>query len=202
MKTGSLLTGLAVLLALTATAQEKKGIIAEGGSPDDRASARVLYWDQKADASAGWFSIDYGRPVWKKDYDDPAKFDGMTKGKVWRMGSNHWTTLDTSLPLKISGRSVPAGSYYLGLKRSADGGRWSLAFIDPATVRKARLDAFDVRKALVRFDAPMSVAKSAATADKLTITLSYPKEDIKHVSMKLAWGNFVLTAPIEVALAE
>jgi len=52
MKTRSLPTGLVVLLALTATAQEKKGIIAEGGSPDDRASARVLYWDQKADASA------------------------------------------------------------------------------------------------------------------------------------------------------
>ena len=202
MKTRSLLTGLTVLLALTATAQEKKGIIAEGGSPDDRASARVLYWDQKADASAGWFSIDYGRPVWKKDYEDPAKFDGMTKGKVWRMGSNHWTTLDTSLPLKISGKSVAAGSYYLGLKRSADGGRWSLAFIDPAIVRKARLDAFDVRKALVRFDAPMSVGKSTATADKLTITLSYPKEDIKHVTLNLAWGNFVLTAPIEVALAD
>jgi len=42
MKTRSLPTGLVVLLALTATAQEKKGIIAEGGSPDDRASARVL----------------------------------------------------------------------------------------------------------------------------------------------------------------
>ena len=202
MKTRSLLTGLVVSLVLTATAQEKKGIIAEGGSPDDRASARVLYWDQKADGSAGWFSIDYGRPVWKKDYDDPAKFDGMTKGKVWRMGSNHWTTLDTSLPLKISGRSVPAGSYYLGLKRSADGGHWSLAFIDPASIRKARIDAFDIRKALVRFDAPMSVEKSTATADKLTITLSYPKEDIRHVTMRLAWGNFVLTARVEVALAE
>jgi hypothetical protein len=31
MKTRSLPTGLVVLLALTATAQEKKGIIAEGG---------------------------------------------------------------------------------------------------------------------------------------------------------------------------
>ena len=202
MKTYSLLTGLVVSLALTATAQEKKGIIAEGGDPDDRASARVLYWDQKADASAGWFSIDYGRPVWKKDYEDPAKFDGMTKGKVWRMGSNHWTTLDTSLPLKVSGKSVAIGSYFLGLKRSADGARWSLAFIDPAAVRKARIDAFDIRKAAVRFDAPMSVEKSTATADKLTITLSYPKENIKHVTMKLAWGNFVLTAPIEAALAE
>ena len=59
--------------------------------------------------------------MWKKDYEDPAKFDAMTKGKVWRMGSNHWTALDTSLPLKISGRSVPAGSYFLGAE--ALGGR-------------------------------------------------------------------------------
>ena len=128
--------------------------------------------------------------MWKKDYEDPAKFDAMTKGKVWRMGSNHWTTLDTSLPLKISGGSVPAGSYFLGLKRSADGGRWSLAFIDPAAVRKARLDAFDIRKAAVRFDAPMSVRKSTATADKLTVTLSYPNENIKHVNPETGVGEF------------
>jgi hypothetical protein len=202
MKIRSVLLGEIVLLALTAMAQEKKGIVAEGGDPDDRASARVLYWDRAADSSAGWLAINYGRPVWKKDYEDPAKFDGMTKGKLWRMGSNYWTTLDTSLPLKVSGKRVAVGSYYLGVKRSADGAQWSLAFIDPATVRRARLDAFDIQKAPVRFEAPMSAAKSATSAEKLTITLSHPKEDIKHVTLRVAWGNFLLAAPIEVALAE
>jgi len=161
-----------------------------------------LYWNRDTDSAAGWFAINYGRPVWKKDYEDPAKFDAITKGKIWRMGSNYWTVLDTSLPLNIAGRKVPVGSYFLGLRRSADGSKWSLAFIDEGPVRKTRLDAFDIRNASVKFEAPMSAAKSGSVADKLTITLAYPKDDFKKVTMKVAWGNMVLTAPITVSLAE
>ena len=31
--------------------------------------------------AAGQFAINYGRPVWKSIYEDPAKFDAMTQGK-------------------------------------------------------------------------------------------------------------------------
>lgn len=203
MRNGALFLAFALLFATTAPAQQaRKGIIAEGGSPDERASARVLYWNQQTDSSAGWFAIDYGRPVWKKDYEDPAKLDAMTKGKVWRMGSNFWTVLDTSLPLKISGKDVGVGSYFLGLRRSADGARWSLAFIDPSSVRRTRLDAFEIQKGTVRFEAPMSVEKAESMTEKLTITLSYSKVAPKDVTMKLAWGNLALAAPIKVTLAE
>ena len=195
---------LLAFFALPLVAQQKpqQEIIGEGGKPDDRASARVLYWNTKLDGSAGQLAIDYGRPVWKKDYQDPAKFDAMTKGKVWRMGSNFWTLLDTSLPLKISGKQVQPGYYFLGLRRSADGAEWSLAFIDPAKVRAARLDGFEVQKAKVEFETPVTVKKAAAITQKLTITLSYPKETPTQVTMKVAWGNFVATAPIEVTLAK
>ncbi len=203
MKAKPLLAAGVVFFALSSPAQQpRKGIIAEGGGPDEQASARVLYWNRATDSSAGWFAINYGRPVWKKDYEDPAKFDPMTKGKVWRMGRNYWTALDTSLPLKISGKDVPVGYYYLGLRRSADGSQWSLAFIDPAKVRGTRLDAFEIGKAPVKFEAPMSASKSDAPTEKLTIALSYRKEDIKDVTMKLAWGSLALTAPIKVALPE
>jgi DUF2911 family protein len=63
-----------------------------------------------------------------KEYEDPVKFDGMTKGKTWRLGKDFWTVLDTNVPLKIAGKEVAAGTYYLGLFRSADGSAWSLAF--------------------------------------------------------------------------
>jgi hypothetical protein len=182
--------------------QAKSTIIAEGGTPDERASARVLYWNQKTDSAAGEFAIDYGRPGWKKDYEDPAKFDTMTKGKVWRMGSNFWTVLDTSLPLRIGGRSVRVGEYYLGLRRSADGADWSLAFVDPVRVRRARLDGFEIGKAAVEFEAPMSFEKASSEVEKLTITLSYSKENPKQVTLRVAWGNLALTAPIEVSLPE
>jgi len=203
MKTSSVLLSSAILMALSASAhQAKKTIEAEGGDPDERASARVLYWSQKTHSSAGWFAINYGRPVWKKEYENAAKFDSMTKGKVWRLGSNYWTVLDTSLPLNIAGKGVRAGYYFLGLHRSADGGTWNLAFIDPLTVRRTHLDAFQIQKAHIQFEAPMTKARSETTAEKLTITLSYPKEDLKNVTMKVAWGNLALTAPVQVALAE
>jgi hypothetical protein len=202
MKVFSLLAACTVLLSISSPAQEVgKGLIAEGGTPDERASARVLYWNQKTDSGAGEFAIDYGRPRWKKDYEDPAKFDAMTKGKVWRMGSNFWTVLDTSLPLKISGKEVAVGSYYLGLHRAEDG-QWSLALIDPTSVRSARVDGFEMQKAPVQFEVPMSTAKPRTVAEKLTITLAYTKANPKHVTLKVAWGNLALTAPIEVAVAE
>ena len=204
MKIHSLLASVILLLSLNAQGQEQKPkIVAEGGTPDDRASARVLYWNAQTDAAAGQVAIDYGRPVWKKEYNDPAKFDAMTRGKIWRMGSNYWTILDTELPLSIGGKKVPIGFYYLGLHRSEEGSEWSLAFIDPAKARKQRLDAFQIEKAPVEFEALMStVAKAETPMEKLTITLSYPKDNIKHVTMRVAWGNLVLSTPVEVGVPE
>lgn len=182
--------------------QSKPTVVAEGGQPDDRGSARVLYWNTVKNEAAGQFAINYGRPVWKSIYEDPAKFDGMTKGKTWRMGSNFWTVLDSCLPLKISGRDVPAGYYYLGLHRSDDGSRWSLAFIDPAKVRAAHIDAYDINKAPAAFEVPMSTANAATKAEKLTIELTYPKDDFRKVTLSVKWGTLALTAPIEVTVAE
>ena len=119
------------------------------------------------------------------------------------MGSNFWTTLDTQFPLSISGKKLAVGSYYLGLHRSEEGSEWSLVFIDPIRARKQRLDAFQIEKAPVEFEALMStVAKAETPMEKLTITLSYPKDNIKHVTMRVAWGNLVLSTPVEVGVPE
>lgn len=197
------LGALLLISFVSALAQQSKpAIVAEGGQPDERASARVLYWNEVKHGAAGQLAINYGRPVWKKDYEDAKKFDGMTKGKTWRMGSNFWTDLDTSLPLKISGRNVPVGQYYLGLHRSQDGSKWSLAFIDPAKVRAAHLDAFDIQKAPVAFEAAMSTTQATAKTDKLTIEMSYPQNNIRKVTLKVAWGSLALTAPIDVMVPD
>lgn len=192
-----------LVFAATALAQQPKPtIVAEGGGVDDHGSTRVLYWNTKTDSSAGQFAVNYGRPRWKMDYQNSAKFDAMTKGKMWRMGSNFWTTLDTSLPLKISGKIVGVGTYYLGLHRSEDGANWSLAFFYPSSVRSARNDAFEIQKAKVAFMAPMTIAKAKAVVQKLTITLSYAKETPRNVTLKVAWGNLALTAPIQATVPE
>lgn len=201
---GRILVGvLAVMVAGSLRAQQNPKISVEGGTPDDRASARLLYWNNQANTAAGQFAINYGRPVWKKDYEDPAKFDGMTKGQVWRMGSNFWTDLYTDVPVTISGKSVAPGLYFLGLQRSADGSSWSLAFIDPVKVRKNRIDAFDIHKATVEFTAPMTTdAPGGDTVEKLTITLSHDESDIRSGTLKVAWGHLALSAPVKVKVSE
>ena len=201
---GRLLVGvLALLMAGSLRAQQNPKISVEGGSPDDRASARLLYWNGPANAADGQLAINYGRPVWKKEYDNPATFDKMTKGQIWRMGSNFWTNLYTDVPVTIGGKSISPGLYFLGMQRSADGSSWNLAFIDPVKVRKSRIDAFDIRKATVEFTAPMTVEPASGDAvEKLTITLASDQGDIRSATLKVAWGHLALTAPVHVAAPE
>ena len=195
------LFGAAVVLCSAAQghAQEKRPpIIAFGSDSPERGTTRVGYWDNAKDRGAGQFAIDYGRPIWRKAYEDSGKLDEMTKGKVWRLGSNFWTVLDTDLALKFSGRTVPAGMWYLGLWRSPDGSAWSLVFIDPAKARAAHLDASEIEKAVIAVRAPMTMEKSNETREKLTIDLSYQKAAIKKVTLRIAWGSLQLSTSIDV----
>jgi hypothetical protein len=199
-----LVSALVLLVAGMLRAQQGAKFAAGGGDPpDDRASARLLYWNETADHAAGQIAVNYGRPVWHKDYEDPAKFDAITRGKIWRMGSNFWSNLYTDLPITISGKSIKPGMYFLGLQRSADGSSWSLAFIDPVKVRKARLDAFQIERATVEFTAPMNTEVAASnTVEKLTIVLTTPENDPKNLTLKVSWGHLTLSAPVKVTVGE
>ena len=192
---------LVLMLATTQWAQEPKSkFSAFGGTPDERACARVAYANNETKSFGQQFAIDYGTPAWKKDYEDAAKFDTMTKGKLWRFGSNFWTRLDTNIPLKIGGKDVPVGTYYLGLHRSADGATWSLAFIDPAKTRGITLDAFAINKATVAFEAPLVTEKATEMKEKLTVTFTPQKDNVKNVAMRISWGQLQLSATVEAKL--
>ena len=87
-----LLLAPVLLLALSTNAQEKKPAISAFGSDSlERGTVRVGYWNREKNGGAGGFFIDYGKPLWKAEYEDAAKFDAMTKGKTWRLGSEYWT---------------------------------------------------------------------------------------------------------------
>lgn len=172
-----------------------------GSDSPERGTTRVGYWSSEKNMGAGQFAIDYGRPIWKKDYEDAAKFDAMTKGKVYRLGSNFWTTLDTDMPLEIAGKTIPAGSWYLGLHRSDDGATWSLVFIDPAKARAAHVDASEIDRAPISFKAPMTADPGGEMKDKLTIDLVFKKGDFQNVTLKIAWGKIQLSAPVQVPMS-
>ena len=173
-------------------------IVAFGSDSPERGTTRVGFWNTKKDMGAGQFAIDYGRPVWKKDYEDTAKFDAMTKGKVYRLGSNFWTTLDSDMPLNIAGTTVPAGLWYLGLARSADGATWSLVFIDPMKARAEHIDASEINRATVAYKAPMTLEQATEPKDKLTIDLVFKRANPKDVTLRIGWGKLQLSAPVQV----
>lgn len=206
MRRGSRLTllGMTLILGLSnlVGAQNNKPapppIVAFGSDSPERGTTRVGFWNTKKNVGMGQFAIDYGRPVWKKEYEDTAKFDAVTKGKVYRLGSNFWTTLDSDMPLTIGGTKVPAGLWYLGLHRSDDGATWSLVFVDPVKARADHIDAFEIARAPVAFKAPMTVETATELKEKLTIDLVFKKENLKDVTLRIGWGKLQLSAPVQV----
>ena len=201
MRYKSIIFALTLCLASVVQAQQQRPpITGFGGDQDERASVRIAYWNNVKNEGAGEFAIDYGRPAWKKEYEDAAKFDSFTKGKVWRLGSNFWTVLDSNIPLKIAGKEIPIGMWYLGVHRSEDGSQYSLAFIDPAKVRSMRLDPFQIERAPVAFKVPMTLEKATDSKDKLTIALTYQRPNPREVTMKVSWGTLQLSAPIQVSI--
>ncbi len=195
-------TTVALALASVLLAQEQKSNIqAFTDKIEDRGETRVLYWDGAKNAAAGQLVIHHGRPAWRPEYDDAQNFDAMTKGKTWRMGKDFWTTLATDLPLKIAGKDVAPGSYYLGAERSADGASWSLVFYEPAKVRVGRVDASQIEKATPAFKVPLTFRAATAAAEKLSIALTNTKEKPQEIALKIAWGKFELSAPIVAAVA-
>jgi len=144
--------------------------------------------------------IDYGRPKWKAAYEAAGAFDQMTKGKTWRLGKELWTTLDTNLPLKIGSQTIMPGAYYLGVHRSADGTTWNLGFIDPVKTRSAKLDAFEIEKATMLFKVPLSFKTTTEMNEALSISRSKVKDDLKNVTLRIAWGKFELTTPVQVVM--
>lgn len=192
-----------LLLALvpSLSAQGSKGIKAFGGDEvTERGETRILYWNEATNGPAGEFVIHFGRPEWKVEYSNAGKFDEMTKGKVWRVGKNFWTTLDTNLPLRIGGEIVEPGNYYLGVLRSKDGNDWTLALIDPAAVRENRNDAFEIEKANVAQKAPLQLTKLDSPVTKLEIVFEKDNSKINRAMLVIKWGEYQLSTPVVASL--
>ncbi len=198
MKRASYALAFLVLAGIPLYAQQGSDVVALGGGRvGQRAWARVLYSNRADNTFPGQFSISYGQPEWRSEYGDPATFDQMTKGRVWRMGNNFWTVLDTNLPLRIAGKDIAVGAYYLGVHRSEDGDTWSLAFMNPTEIRRARLDAAEIAKATIDFMVPVTVAQVEEATTELAISLN-TEDNLTDVTLKVLWGNLQLTAPIQV----
>jgi hypothetical protein len=156
-------------------AEAKKGIVKEL-SVRDTARAQI------GNAS---FAVDYGRPLMRgrQLLGNIIPYD-----YVWRTGANAATQFTTSVPIKLGGMRVPAGTYTLwtvphtgsvDLIVNKQTGQWGTEYNGSLNLGSAR----------------MTSETLAAPVEEFTISII--PGDSHHGTLIMEWGFFKWTAPIE-----
>jgi hypothetical protein len=144
----------------------------------------------------GFLCLSHGQPTWKEDYEEG--FDKMTKGHVWRFGSNGFATFDSSVPVKVGGQEIPAGVYYVGIARSEDD-KWTMVFVDPKAAHEKKISPFPNLDAAPRaHEAPITHEKWEGTkSEKLMSRIDKGKAPGQG-TLYITWGSHRLSAPLEM----
>jgi len=194
--TGNDLGLLSALLVLgtTAFAQVRQGAWTPAVESLDRGYSSISYWtyrDDGVEIGGGRISVEHGKPAWPLELEARESFDAATVGKLWRLGNNKWTTLDTNLTLRFGDRRVAPGIYYLLIQRPGPS-EWRLAFVSPAAVMPQLIDAWAAQarpqEVPVLFSVPLSYAAATANKPDLDITLALDPADASKASARIEWG--------------
>ena len=173
-------------------------VFEDGTTP--RARVRANYYSTVEgdtwEKSPGQISIEYGLPVWKAEYD--ALFTKMPTGKRWRLGSNYWTNLSSTLPFEVAGKKIKAGYYYLVLERTREK-LWSLIVLKPEDVTMRQMDPYHVNlrdsgPGVVSI--PLEYNREEQNFEKLQITLKLKDENPKQMAIHIHFGTHHFTTPL------
>jgi hypothetical protein len=140
----------------------------------------------RAQIGNAMFTVDYSRPLMR---GRTLLGDVLPYDRVWRTGANAATQFTTSVPLKLAGMQVPAGTYTLwtvphtgsvDLIVNKQTGQWGTEFNSSCNLGIAR------------------ITSQAITVPVEAFTISVVPLDTKHGTLIMEWGFFKWTAPIEV----
>ena len=126
-------------------------------------------------------SIRYFRPALRGRTPFP---NVVSWGRTWTPGADSASRIETTGPLDIEGKSLPAGKYSIWVipqERDA----WTVIFNRAADVFHL---SYDESQDALRVDArPTTAAQSVETLE-----FSFPLVDADSAIMQLQWGTFVL----------
>ena len=172
------ITAVAMMIAAGVALQAQKTTQVhpgKGGSPHVRTEWAI---------DGANISIEYGRPSIKGRTEAQL----MPAGKIWRTGADEATTLKTDKSLMFGSTMVPPGTYTLyTLPGEKD---WQLV-INKQTGQWGT--QYDEKQDLVRV--PMTVTKSAAPAEQLTINM---QDTAKGGELHINWGTVSARVPFMV----
>ncbi|MCA8954111.1 MAG: DUF2911 domain-containing protein [Planctomycetes bacterium] len=161
-----------------------------------RECARVAWFGRTG--SPGQIAIDYSPIPWRSKYDEMVDSPEMI-GKKWRLGSDFWTSLDTSVALRFGDVTVPAGYYYLTLAQP-EAGRFELGVHDAATVRKQKLDAYLANRVQGGIAIALAHGEAEDAAETLALGIELAKGSQDHGEFTIRFGGHVLSAPVLIEL--
>jgi hypothetical protein len=140
----------------------------------------------KAQIGNAMFTVDYGRPLLR---GRTLLGDVLPYDRVWRTGANQATQFTTSLPVKLGGMQVLAGTYTL----------WTVphtASVDLIVNKQAGQWGTDYNRNLNLGTTTFASQALSTPVEKFTISIIPDKA--KHGMLVMEWGSFKWTAPIEV----
>ncbi|HEX9725647.1 MAG TPA: hypothetical protein VGC53_15305, partial [Vicinamibacteria bacterium] len=120
-------------IACAALGQIRQGAWTPAVESVDRGYSSISYWtyrDDGVEIGGGRISVEHGTPSWPPELEREEAFDGATVGKLWRLGNNKWSTLDTNLALRFGDQRIEPGIYYLLIQRLGPS-EWRLGFVSP-----------------------------------------------------------------------
>ena len=159
-----------------------------------RACARLAYFGFGA---PGQLAVDYGPVPWKQPYAK-ALADGKYDGQRWRLGRDFWTTLDTSMRLRVGETVLEAGQYYLVLDKRPDG--HALIVLDPATIRSQQVDASSAGQTTGGVAIPLEHELRAGETGDLSFSFEMGEVDTGKGDLVIRFGPHELRAPLSVVV--
>ena len=188
---------LVATLFLTASLSAQRQVMSPPVDKDRRGSNLIMIEGD----SIAWVSVTWSAPQWKADYDKPGMLDRF-KGQNVRLGKNWWTSLDTNVPLEISGKKLPAGAYFLGLHYTKDG-EFHLVALDAKNAMQNSYMPWigDQWKGGTHIPLKLNKDKLAKTAQKMQMALKADKGGSTG-SFDIHWGKHELHADIKFPTAD
>jgi hypothetical protein len=134
--------------------------------------------EAKATIGGAHISIDYGRPSLKGR--DPLKM--LQPGRVWRIGSDASTTIESDKDLNFGGTTVPKGKHIL-LAHLVESGKWTLV------VSTKPYNQYGPSAKIA--EVPITLNEASDSVETVTIQLA---EKEGRAVIEIAWGKMRLVA--------
>ncbi len=174
MAAGTLVVALTATLAAQKTTQLRPG---GGGSPHVRSEWTI---------DGATLTVEYGRPFLKGRSEAMM----LPSGQIWRTGADAATIITSSRPLKFGPVALPAGTHTINTVPGDQ--QWLLLL---GTLEKPGQWGIPYLKALEVGRVPMTLAKTAASVEQVTIAID---DTPAGATLRIEWGSRRATVPFTI----